>query len=105
MATNYQKIMNIKVFPNDNGAAKWGNSKFVPYKDGAPADIHLRADQQYRVSVFEDSDGSLGISLTIPTKQHGTDDLGSDLRQGGMKKLADAVSASRGLSLDDDVPF
>ena len=105
MATNYQSIMNIKVFPNDTGAAKWGNSKFVPYKDGSPSDIHLRADQQYRVSVFENTDGSLGISFTIPTKQHGTDDLGADLKQGGMKKLADAVSASRGISLDDDVPF
>ena len=105
MATNYQKVMNIKVFLNDKGAAKWGNSKFTPYKDGSPGDIILRGDKQYRVSVFEEIDGSLGISITDPIKQHGTDDLGADLKQGGMKKLSDSISASRGLSLDDDVPF
>ena len=101
----YQKVMNIKVFPNDKGAAKWGNSKFTPYKDGAPADIHLRADVKYRVSVFEETDGSLGISLTVPDENRGTDSLSNDLKQGGMKKLADTAAVKRCLSLDDDIPF
>ena len=53
MATNYQRVMNIKVFLNDKGAAKWGNSKFTPYKDGSPADVILRGDKKYRVSAFD----------------------------------------------------
>lgn len=102
----YQKVMNIKVFPNDKGSAKWGNSKFTPYKDGAPADIHLRGDVKYRVSVFEENDGSLGISLTVPDENRATDNLSNDLKQGGMKKLADTSAVKRGLSLDDDeIPF
>ena len=101
----YQKVMNIKVFPNDKGAAKWGNSKFTPYKDGSPADVHLRADVKYRVSVFEDDNGSLGISITVPDEHRATDSLSDDLKQGGMKKLADTAAVKRGLSLDDDIPF
>jgi|TARA_X000001316_G_C911349_1_gene26598 hypothetical protein len=101
----YQKVMNIKVFPNDKGAAKWGNSKFTPYKDGSPADIHLRSDVKYRVSVFEENDGSLGISITIPDEARGgTDRVADDVKQGGLKKLADSVSG-RGMNLDDDIPF
>ena len=101
----YQKVMNIKVFPNDKGAAKWGNSKFTPYKDGSPADIYLRSDVKYRVSVFEENDGSLGISITIPDEARGgTDRVADDVKQGGLKKLADSVSG-RGMNLDDDIPF
>jgi len=107
MATKYNKVMNIKCFLNDNSAAKWGNSKFTPYKDGSPSDITLRADIQYRVSVFEDQDGSIGISITYPEKVHGADNLSDDLKQGGMKKLADTAAVQRGISLDDDddIPF
>ena len=105
MATRYNKIMNIKCFLNDQGAAKWGNSKFTPYKDGSPADIILRGDTQYRVSVFEDDGGSIGISITLPEKLHGTDDLASDLQQGGLKKVAETAAVKSGISLDDDIPF
>lgn len=108
MAKKYHKVMNIKCFLNDNSAAKWGNSKFTPYKDGSPSDITLRGDMQYRVSVFEDPDGSIGISITYTEEAHGTDNLSNDLKQGGMKKLADTAAAQRGISLsdvDDDIPF
>ena len=108
MAREYQKIMNVKVFPNTEGKARWGNGKFTPWKDGAPADVHLRADVQYSVRVFEENDGSLGISFTHPIGEstgRGTDRLSDDLQQGGMKKLADTTAVKSGLSLDDDIPF
>jgi len=107
MAREYQKIMNVKVFPNTEGKARWGNGKFTPWKDGSPADIHLRSDVQYSVRVFEEADGSLGISFTQPMGEaaRGTDSLSADLQQGGMKKLADTAAVKSGLSLDDDIPF
>jgi hypothetical protein len=107
MAREYQKIMNVKVFPNEQGKARWGNGKFTPWKDGAPADVHLRGDVTYSVRVFEEADGSLGISFTQPVGEaaRGTDSLSADLQQGGMKKLADTVAVKSGLSLDDEIPF
>jgi len=108
MSTEYLKVMSLKVFPNDTGKVKWGNSKFEPWKDGAPGDIHFRAGQQYKVSVFDNGDGSLGITFSIMKKSDayagGSDSLAGDLKQGGLKKIASELQASRG-GLDDDIPF
>jgi hypothetical protein len=106
MATRLEKITSIKVFPNDEGAAKWGNSKFSPYKDGSPADITLRGDKKYRVSVFENEDGTLGISITEPIQQQAGDNLHDNVQQGGLRKVAETSAVKRNaLSLDDDIPF
>lgn len=105
MAIRLEKITSIKVFPNTDGAAKWGNSKFTPYKDGSPADIHLSASKKYRVSVFENDDGSLGISITEPIEQQAGDNLHDNVQQGGMKKLAVDAAIRRDVPIDDDIPF
>lgn len=107
--TTYLKVMSLKVFPNDTGKVKWGNSKFEPWKDGSPGDIHFRAGQQYKVSVFDNGDGTLGITFSIMQKSDdyagGSDRLSDDLKQGGMKKVADTAAVKRGISLDDEIPF
>jgi len=107
MATRFEKVLQFKAFPNDpDRAAKWGNSKFTPYRDGSPADVTLRADVQYRLSVFENDDGSLGISVSQPVGHTAGDNLHDNVQQGGMKKLAETQAVKRNaLSLDDDIPF
>tara|TARA_R100000005_G_C4928503_1_gene158569 strand:+ start:108 stop:437 length:330 start_codon:yes stop_codon:yes gene_type:complete len=109
MARRYEKVMNIKVFPNSEGAAKYGNSNWTPWKDGSNADIYLSGNKKYSVRVFEEEDGKLSISITEPIDVQGTDSLSNDLQQGGMRKLADTQAVKRGLSIsddvDDDIPF
>lgn len=106
MANKLQKIMGIKVFPNAEGAAKWSNSKFTPWKDGSSADITLRGDKQYRVSVFENDDGSLGISLSESVPYHAADNLHDNIQQGGLRKVAETQAVKRNaISLDDEIPF
>lgn len=106
MATKLEKIASIRVFPNTEGTAKWGNGKFTPYKDGSPADVTLRGDKKYRVSVFENDDGSLGISITEPIHYEAADNLHDDVQQGGLRKVAETAAVKRNaLSLDDDIPF
>jgi len=109
MARRYERVMNIKVFPNSEGAAKYGNSNWTPWKDGANADIYLSGNKKYSVRVFEEEDGKLSISITEPLDVQPGDDLGSNIKQGGMRKLADTQAVKRGLSIsddvDDDIPF
>jgi len=107
----WKDITQIRVFPNDKGAAKFGNSKWTPYKDGAPADVHLRNDVQYSVRVFQNDDGSLTVKLSQPMEYTNTDSVAGDVSQGGFKQVADtqavkhATSVTSPMSLDDDVPF
>lgn len=109
MARRYNPVLNIKVFPNNEGAAKYGNSNWTPWKDGSNADIHLSGDKKYSVRVFEEEDGRLSISITEPLDVQPGDDLGSNVRQGGFKRVADTKAVKRGLSIaddmDDNIPF
>ena len=54
MARRYEKVLNIKVFSNIEGAAKFGTSKWTPWKDGSYADIYLSGKKKYSVRVFEE---------------------------------------------------
>ena len=38
MARKYNKVTTMRIFPNEDGGAKFSNSKWTPYKDGSPAD-------------------------------------------------------------------
>ena len=110
MARQWKPITQFRAWPNDKGAAKYGNSKWTPYKDGAPADVHLRADVQYSVRVYENDDGSITLKVEQPVEYSGTDSVAADVSQGGMKQVAEAIGIQEtarksSLSLDDDIPF
>jgi len=110
MAQQYRDITQIRVWPNDKGMAKYGNSKWTPYKEGTPADVHLRGDVQYSIRVFENDDGSMTLKISEKVAYANTDSLAADVKQDGFKQVAEAAgvkhaSATSSLSLDDDIPF
>lgn len=106
---NYRDVMQMRVFPNDKGAAKYGNSNFTPYKDGAPADVHLRSSVKYSISVFQNDDGSLTVKLREPQEYTNTDNLADDVSQPGMRQIAETIGIQERptspMNLDDEVPF
>src|SRR5210317_1954821 len=105
MARNYEKLTTMRSWPNTNGKgqAKYGNANWKPFKNGAPGDIHLRADGNYSVQAYENDDGSLGVTISMVKEYEGGDDIRDGISQGGMKKLADTVVKPD--QLDDDIPF
>jgi hypothetical protein len=110
MARQWKPITQFRAWPNDKGAAKYGNSKWTPYKDGAPADVHLRHDVQYSVRVYENDDGSITLKVEQPVEYTGTDSVAGDVSQGGMRQVAEAIGVQETarkskLNLDDDIPF
>jgi hypothetical protein len=110
MARQWKPITQFRAWPNDKGAAKYGNSKWTPYKDGAPADVHLRHDVQYSVRVYENDDGSITLKVEQPVEYTGTDSVADDVSQGGFRQVAEAAGVQETarkskMSLDDDIPF
>ena len=110
MATQYKDITQFRVWPNDKGVAKYGNGKWTPYKDGAPADVHLRSDVQYSLRVFENDDGSLTLKVSQRMEYTGTDSVAADVSQQGFRQVAEAAGVQGGskpsaMNLDDDIPF
>jgi len=109
MARKYNKITTIRLFPNSEGAAKFSNSKWTPYRDGSAADVNFRGDTQYSVRAFENDDGSLGVQISEVTEYHGTDDITDGISQPGMKQVGQAMQAKHvpdsSINLDDDIPF
>ncbi len=114
MAKKFIKLTTIRCFPNNDGQAKskYGNSKWKPFKDGSPADIHLRADQNYSVSGFINDDGSIGISIRAASAYQAGDSISDGVSQGGFKPIAESVQAQHHPKtapiedLDDsDIPF
>ena len=100
MARKYNKVTTMRIFPNEDGGAKFSNSKWTPYKDGSPADVHFRHD-----------DGSLGVQISEIVEHHGTDSITDGISQPGLKKVGEAMQEKHvpntpsPMSLDDDIPF
>jgi hypothetical protein len=109
MARSYNKITTIRLFPNSDGAAKFSNSKWTPYKDGSASDLHFRGTAQYSVRAFENDDGSLGVQISEITEKYGTDSITDGISQPGMKQVGEAMQAKHvpdsAINLDDDIPF
>ena len=106
MAVQYKDITQFRVWPNDKGAALYGNGKWTPYKDGSPADVHLRGDTQYSVRVFKNDDGSMTLKVSQRIEYGDTDSVAGDVTQPGFKQVAETVEVKKSsLSLDDDIPF
>ena len=112
MANQYRKVLSITLYANSEGKATHGNSNWKPYKDGSPADIHLRKDAKYSVKLFHNDDGSLGVSLSEVIIASYTDSISDGVSQPGMRSLAESIDPpkspiaemSAGLS-DDEIPF
>lgn len=109
MAYEYTDVTQMRVWPNDKGAAKYGNSSWQPYRDGSPADVQLRGGMKYSVRVFENDDGSLTIKLSYRNEYQNTDSVAADVSQPGMRQVAEAIGIQERptspMNLDDDVPF
>ena len=104
MANQYRKVINITLFPNSEGKATHGNSKWTPYKDGVPADIYLRKDARYS--------GSLGLAISEVVQGQYTDSISDGVSQPGMRTLAQSIDPPKQSpisalkdELDDEVPF
>jgi len=112
MANQYRKVVNITFFPNSEGKATHGNSKWTPYKDGSPADIYLRKDARYSVKLFGNDDGSLGLAISEVVQGVYTDSISDGVSQPGMRSLAASIDPPKPSpisalkdELDDEVPF
>ena len=113
MANRYIKTANITLYPNSEGKATHGNSNWKPYKDGSPADIHLRKDAKYSVKLFGNDDGTFGVSISEVVVNTYSDSISDGVSQPGMRTLAATIDppkspiaqmADDGLS-DDEIPF
>jgi hypothetical protein len=108
MARKYNTVTTIRMFANEEGKAKYSNSKWTPYKEGAPADLHFRGDKVYSVRAFPNDDGSLGVQISEIVEYHGTDDISDGISQQGMKPIGEAIQQKHvpsSINLDDDIPF
>ena len=112
MDNQYLNLVNIKLFTNTEGKATHGNSKWTPYKDGNPADIHLRKDARYSVKLFGNDDGSLGLAISEVVQGVYTDSISDGVSQPGMRTLAQTIDPPKQSpisalkdELDDEVPF
>lgn len=114
MARQYVKMCKIRLFPNTDGKMKsaYGNSSWQPYRDGAPADITLRAGLKYSVQAFENDDGTIGIDIAeIREREYsGGDNISDGISQGGLKPVAQSIDnrykpATQGNDDDTDIPF
>ena len=109
MARKYNTVTTIRIFANDEGQAAFSNSKWTPYKDGSPADLHLKGNSVYSVRAFPNDDGSLGVQISEVVEYHGTDDITDGISQQGMRPIGEAMQKKHvpdsAISLDDDIPF
>lgn len=105
----YEVVTTMRLFKNDDGKAIYSNSKWTPYKQGNPADIHFRGDKVYSVRGFQNDDGSIGVQISeIVEGQAGTDSITDGVTQGGLRPIAQSVQqthAPSAIGLDDDIPF
>ena len=82
MDKKYERITTIKVFPNDD------------HKRGT----HGNGDKNYSVKVFHNNHEGFDVVISeVIGHSKGTDSLAKDVKQQGLKKLAE--------SLGDDIPF
>ena len=100
------------MYPNSEGKATHGNSNWKPFKDGSPADIHLRKDAKYSVKLFGNDDGTFGLSISEVVVGNYTDSISDGVSQPGMRSLAQTIDppkpspiAALKDELDDEIPF
>jgi len=113
MANQYRKVLSITLYANSEGKATHGNSNWKPYKDGSPADVHLRKDAKYSVKLFHNDDGSLGVSLSEVIIASYTDSISDGVSQPGMRSLAESIKSPIASIKDelkemddaDEIPF
>ena len=89
----YKKLLSIGLFTNTGGKVKAGNSGWSPYVDGKPGDVTLKGDTKYQVSLFENDNGSMSISIS------------EQISQTGMKSIAEALEIKKKEDDDDEIPF
>jgi|TARA_Y100000004_G_scaffold187488_1_gene240365 hypothetical protein len=101
MDKKYERITTIKVFPNKyntTGNVPYQNSKWKPFADNKPGDVFLSGDKNYSVKVFHNNHEGFDVVISeVIGHSKGTDSLAKDVKQQGLKKLAE--------SLGDDIPF
>ena len=103
----YKKLLSIGLFTNTGGKVKAGNSGWSPYVDGKPGDVTLKGDTKYQVSLFENDNGSMSISISeiIDTyKGVQFDSISDQISQPGMKSIAEALEIKKE-DKDDEIPF
>lgn len=116
MAKSYRKVTTIKMFANTEGRspALYGNGNWKPWRDGANADITLRADAQYSCQLFKNDDGSMTCRISEVVPFEATHDIASGVSQGGFKQVAEAIGGTSKVEpapttassdIDDDLPF
>ena len=103
----YKKIITVNLFTNNGGKVKAGNSGWSPYVDGKPGDVTLKGDTKYQVSLFENDNGSMSISISEiidPYKGVQFDSISDQISQPGMKSIAEALEIKKE-DKDDEIPF
>ena len=103
----YKKIITVNLFTNTGGKVKAGNSGWSPYVDGKPGDVTLKGDTKYQVSLFENDNGSMSISISEiidPYKGVQFDSISEQISQTGMKSIAEALEIKKE-DKDDEIPF
>tara|TARA_R110000803_G_scaffold30972_2_gene69476 strand:+ start:379 stop:705 length:327 start_codon:yes stop_codon:yes gene_type:complete len=105
-----RKITSIRCFANDpDKKATHSNSNWKPYVGKEPCDVVLSKDTRHQISVFANEDGSIDVSISerIADDYQGGDSVSANVRQGGLRKIADSIEAPKArIALDDDdVPF
>jgi hypothetical protein len=113
MAKSYRKVTTIKMFANTEGRspALYGNGNWKPWRDGANADITLRADSQYSCQLFKNDDGTMTCRISEVVPYEATDSVSSGVSQPAFKSVAQAISGEQPEApkkdgeFDDDIPF
>ena len=103
----YKKLLTIGLLTNTGGKVKAGNSGWSPYVDGKPGDVTLKGDVKYQVSLFENDNGSMSISISEiidPYKGVQFDSISDQISQPGMKSIAEALEIKKE-DKDDEIPF
>ena len=94
----YKKIITVNLFTNTGGKVKAVNSGWSPYVDGKPGDVTLKGDVKYQVSLFENDNGSMSISISEivdPYKGVKFDSMSEQISQTGMKSIAEALEINK----------
>ena len=91
--------------------ATHSNSNWKPYVGKEPGDVVLSKDTRHQISVFANEDGSIDVSISERIAEDYTsgESIAANVRQGGMRKIAESMEAPAApkpqIALDDEVPF
>lgn len=102
----YITVASINLFQNDKGAAIFSNAGWSPWKDGGPADIHLRANVKYSVQLYDNGDKGYNIKISEVRDYQSRDNISDGLSQGGFKQVGETINNKYQAKDDDiDIPF